>query len=306
MNDFKYIINNIKNKKFAIATSGGADSMALCHLCKAEGLSPLSIIVDHKYRKTSSQEAKNVKTELTKHKIDCVILENARPIPSSNIEKFLREARYDLITEYCKNNGIDIVLTAHHRDDNVETFLMRLERGASVDGLCGINQEVHINGIKFIRPLLSTSKKELVNYLKENNLKWFEDESNLDTQFTRNKIRHALKEISGDETFDLRITNVINSFNRLSDYLLTELTKAKKEVFLDEYSIDKEKFLNLHEEIALRILRDFFLDQYTDKNKFRFEKIERLYKFIKENTGKTQLSGISIKVNENKIIFLKT
>lgn len=305
------IINKLKNdlasSDFAVATSGGADSMALCHLCREAGLNFTVIIVDHKYRKNSYQEATNAKNELSKYgTLNVVILENKEEIPLSNVEKTLRDIRYNLIIDYCKTHEIDTVLTAHHMDDNVETFLMRLERGSSIEGLSGIKEENYIDGIRFYRPLLHMQKDGLIGYLKQNHMKYFHDESNDDTRFTRNSIRKALSDISDYTVLKKRISGIISSFARTNDFIQSELIKAEKKVFLDKYTIDKKQFLSLHEELGLRILKRKFLEFYRDKNKFRFDKIKRVYQFIQKETGKTELAGVDIEVSDTKIIFKKS
>lgn len=299
------VIDNLASKKFAIATSGGSDSMALCHLCKDESLEFIAIIVDHKYRDKSSDEAKEVKKQLSKYNIESIILENEEEIPTSNIEKILRDVRYKLIIEFCKSNQINTVLTGHHLDDNIETFMMRLERGAGVDGLTGIKFKNIMGDINFIRPFLEFDKDSIKSYLRKNNLKYFEDESNLDTNFTRNNIRKTLQGFSDYPTLRKRISGVMTSLKRTSNYVEVEVAKATDIVFLESNIIDKIKFLELHEEIALKILKNKFLQFYTDKNKFRFEKILRVYEFIKHNHGKTELAGVIIEVTDKKILFLK-
>lgn len=296
----------LKLDGFAIATSGGVDSMYLCHLCNSLNLKFTSIIIDHKYRKNSSEEAISVQEELKKHNIDSIILTNNMEIPSNNIEKNLRDIRYDLITNFCKENNIDTVLTAHHLDDNIETFLMRLERGSSLEGLCGIKEYSSTNGINFFRPLLTLSKEFITSYMKNNQLKWFEDESNQDTKFTRNKIRASLSEVNDYPTLKKRLSGVITSLNRTSSYIKSEVQKHKKHVFSAENTINKNAFLALHEEIALRILKEKILEFYDDKNKFRFDKLNRVYQFILEKEGRTELAKINIIVTDQEIFFEKT
>jgi len=107
-----------------------------------------------------------------------------------------RELRYAWFNELVEQLGFDYVLTAHHADDNLETFLINLSRGTGLEGLTGIPQ---IND-NVVRPLLPFSRQKIEVYAKENKLKWREDSSNASTKYLRNKIRHqvvpSLKEIN--------------------------------------------------------------------------------------------------------------
>jgi len=189
--------------------------------------------------------------------IKSVILTNEKTIPKSNIEKFLREVRYNLLFKFCEESGFKSLLTGHHLDDNIETFLMRLERGAGVDGLSGIKKTSFFNDIK----------------------------------------------VSNYELLTKRLKNTIDGFSRLSNFIRGEVREAENKVFTNSNTINKIAFLELHEEIALRVLKNYFLKQYSDNNKFRFEKINRVYSFIKTSEGRTELASKNIIVSKEEIIF---
>jgi tRNA(Ile)-lysidine synthase len=185
-----------KSEKIAVAVSGGSDSTALCFLCHQAKLKFTPIIVDHGWRKNSAKEAKQVKAYLEKHlkSTKVSILTNKKPIPKTNIEEFLRDVRYELLFDFCKKNGIKKILTAHHLDDQIETFLMRLERGSGLDGLTGIKERNKVKGFELIRPLLDFTKEELTELLKKNKLKWISDPSNENIELTRNNIRKTCRD----------------------------------------------------------------------------------------------------------------
>ena len=112
------------------------------------------------------------------------------------IQMAARELRYHWFSELSEQLNFDYILTAHHADDNLETFLINLSRGTGLDGLLGI-PEVNEN---IVRPLLPFSRDDIENYAKEQKIKWREDSSNKSTKYLRNKLRHdvipILKEIN--------------------------------------------------------------------------------------------------------------
>ncbi len=132
-----------KNNSFGIAVSGGPDSMALAYLsrnlltemkCKV-----YFILVDHGIRKNSAKEALQVKKILKKHNIKLKILKNKKKI-NKNFQKNARDVRYELLSRFCKKNKVKNLVTAHHKDDQIETFLIRLSRGSGVEGLSSMSE----------------------------------------------------------------------------------------------------------------------------------------------------------------------
>ena len=164
---FKSIIfKNIKKRDFALAVSGGADSLCLVYLSKmyaSEFKNKVHVlIVDHKLRKESKKEANKVKRLLSKKFIQSKILNWRGKIPKSNIQRNARNMRYSLISDYCLNKKVKYLLTAHHLDDQIENFFIRLSRGSGLTGLSSMTESViYNNDLKIIRPLLSFKKDEL-------------------------------------------------------------------------------------------------------------------------------------------------
>ena len=105
-------------------------------------------------------------------------------------EEALRESRYRAFEEWAQED--DLICTAHHKDDQLETIFFRLMRGTGIEGLKGIPVWRKDSGLSYFRPFLDFSKKELFEYAVMNNIKWTEDESNLDVKFSRNFIRNSV------------------------------------------------------------------------------------------------------------------
>lgn len=212
-------VNRISS--LAVAVSGGADSTALLCLI-AEWLetrdSSITVFtVDHNLRPESKLEIAYIEKLANRFKFDFVPLSWNPDDKITAIQERARKARYDLMSENCKKLGIPLLLTAHHFDDMLETYLIRKSKKASL--LAHLPNITYFwDNIWIVRPLFDIEKKELIEYLIKNNITWFEDQSNQSDKYERNRIRKKL---------------------------LT-LTKAEKASLLSDYnsSIEKAKFLN--------------------------------------------------------------
>ena len=141
---FKSVIfRDIKDKSFALAVSGGSDSLCLAYFSKIYstevGNKIHILIVNHKIRKESGKEALKVKEILKKRRIESTILRWKGKIPKNNIQKNARDLRYLLISNYCLKKNIKYLATAHHGDDQIENFFIRLLRGSGLSGLSSMS-----------------------------------------------------------------------------------------------------------------------------------------------------------------------
>ncbi|MBP1531961.1 MAG: tRNA lysidine(34) synthetase TilS, partial [Alphaproteobacteria bacterium] len=180
----------------AVGVSGGADSLALALKAKQElavfGYKIIALTVNHNLRPSAAEEADYVAHIMARYKIEHHILEWKNNKPESGLEEAARLARYTLMKEWCESHKVQNLMVAHHLLDQAETFLMRLQRGSGLDGLCSIREVSNWNGLNILRPLLHTHPQELKNYLRQQNIQWVEDESNQDTKYLRNKVRKFL------------------------------------------------------------------------------------------------------------------
>lgn len=174
--------------RFGVAVSGGPDSMALLFLA-AEGFPGrvTAVTVDHGLRKASADEAAMVARWCADRGIAHSILTPDRPV-EGNVQAWARTTRYRLIEHWRAAAGIEWVLTAHHADDQLETLLMRLNRGSGVGGLAGVRAR---SGY-ILRPLLDVSKATLLALAEAENLPIVHDPSNADPRFDRAALRAAL------------------------------------------------------------------------------------------------------------------
>jgi tRNA(Ile)-lysidine synthase len=203
--------SNIKpGDRICVAISGGADSVALLLTLHAANSTPreslgvgLSAVhINHHLRGDESNADQQFVEDL------CISLDIPLHLHQANVpnriaqaradgnpetlEEAARNARYDFFTTLLASGHADSILTAHTLDDQAETVLMKLLRGAWTEGLSAIHPIVTLPKGKILRPFLQTRRAEIESFLKSINQPWREDSSNTDTAFTRNKIRHEL------------------------------------------------------------------------------------------------------------------
>ena len=197
--------------RFAIAVSGGRDSMALARLCadyvKSEGSRVVALIVDHGLRDGSSAEAAQAKTWCEALGLEARILAWRGPKPQSGVQVAARAARYFLMAEAANELGVSTILTAHSADDQIETMLMRLARGAGLSGLASMEDETRIaagagDPVRLARPLLPFSRDALTATVKAYDQDYIDDPSNDDQRYERVRIRRVLSTLHEDGGLD--------------------------------------------------------------------------------------------------------
>ena len=182
----------------ALAVSGGSDSMALLRLAADwrghhDGAPVISVLtVDHGLRPAAALEAGRVGQWAAEFGLPHVTLRWLGPSPSSGLQAKARTARYDLMSGWCEAHGADVLLTAHTLEDQAETVLMRLARTSSLDSLVGIARLGHWRATALFRPLLSSRREVLRDYLRGLGQAWIDDPSNDDDRFERVRIRKIM------------------------------------------------------------------------------------------------------------------
>tara|TARA_B110001454_G_scaffold203661_1_gene211762 strand:+ start:466 stop:1527 length:1062 start_codon:yes stop_codon:yes gene_type:complete len=288
-NEFKNSLDPHKDT-FAIAVSGGADSLSLAFLGKCFSLINKSkvtyYIVDHKLRSDSSKEAKKVVITLKKFNISCKILNWNGKKPSSNIQALAREKRYSLLTKQCKKDKVSCLLLGHHIDDLYENFLIRLLRGSGLKGLTsfGKKSEYKINNIKILRPLINLEKNELVFLVNKVFNFFISDPSNLNENFKRIRIRQLINKLEKEgldkKKFKLTINNLKDSDQSINFYV-------KKNIDINAVFFKKKNTYKLN---------NFFFEQ---PHEIIFRSLTFLMKSISNNYYAAR--GKSVKILIKKI-----
>lgn len=180
-----------------VAVSTGVDSMVLLDLLQRlpHSLRPQIIVthVNHELRRQSIEEESYLRDYCRSHHLPLVVKHwQLKDHPQTGIEAAARRFRYDFFAEVMKENDASILVTAHHENDLAETMLMKLTRGGQLSQLVGINDVRLFGNGKLVRPLLPFSKRQLKEYARQRQLKWYEDETNQELAVQRNRIRHEV------------------------------------------------------------------------------------------------------------------
>ena len=300
--------------KLAVAVSGGADSTALMLLLArwraASGDRPeLSIFtVDHGLRTESRKEAEQVGEWVRALGLAHEILTWQGDKPKSNLQAEARAARYRLLAEACHRHGIPVLASAHHREDQAETVLLRLIRGSGVDGLSAMDAESRTLGIRLVRPLLDVARVRLEATLSMAGQDWIEDPSNEDRRFARVRVRALLAALAKEGLTAERLAATARQMRRARlalDAAADEL--ADRAARLDPAgfgSIDHGPLLAAPEEIALRLLARVLMAVGGSPYRPRLKRLERLHEALKgTGEGRWTLAGCRIALKGGQILI---
>ena len=309
---FKNIIfKKIKKKSFAIAVSGGSDSLCLAYFSRmyaSEFKNKIHVlIVDHKLRKESQKEALKVKGILKKRGISSKILSWKGKIPKSNIQQNARNIRYSLISNYCSGKNIKFLITAHHTDDQIENFFIRLLRGSGLTGLSSMPEIVeYSDNLKIVRPFLNFSKAEL-KYVTTNYFKtYIKDPSNDNEKFLRVRIRKYKNDMEreGLDTSKIvkTVDNLLSANKALSFYKNKALYKHVSFLSKGKCLVNKQIFLEEAGEIIFKSFSDILSLVSGTYYPPRSKKIVNLINRVKRaRFSKSTLGGCVIEKKDNFI-----
>ncbi len=310
--DFKKLLK--VGNSYAVAVSGGPDSLALAYFSKCFSLQNKTkffyFTVDHRLRKDSGLEAKKVSSNLKKFGINCKILTWKGKKPMSNIQSIARYNRYHLIAKECKKNKTKNLLLGHQIEDLYENFFLRLLRGSGLKGLISmdVTSEDSINGIKIFRPLINIEKLKLINVSKKVFNFFIKDPSNTNDVFARIRIRKLINELKREgldtNKLKLSIKNLKDSDRTIKFYVSRNIEENtiyfenKQNFFL------KRNFFYQPNEIVFRslsnVLNKISKRYYSPRGKSLMELINRIkFKDFKKST----LGGCIVeKINESVLI----
>ena len=291
----------LKDTKLLLAISGGVDSVVLFHLL-------------HKLNYDVSLAHCNFKLRGKESDLDEEFIKNLNQISSNQIftisfdtEKYAkehklstqiaaRELRYNWFQKLITEHKFDYVLTAHHADDNLETFLIHLTRGSGLDGFTGIPK---VNG-NIVRPLLAFSREEILNYAKDHDIEWREDASNASNKYIRNKIRHqvlpVLKEINPSvlDSFATTIENLQESKQIIEDSIENIASEVlEKEANFIKIDIEKIKELSNSKAYLYQLLKTYHFTEWND-----------VYDLLNAQSGKQVFSKTHRLLKDRDVLIL--
>jgi len=286
----KYITTNklfSPSDKTILAISGGIDSMAMCELFNKADFQFSIAHCNFGLRGKESDEdemflkeiAKKLNVDYYCKKFDTKKYASDKGI---SIQMAARELRFNWFNDLLKNNSpiYKYIATAHHLDDQTETFFINLIRGTGISGLHGI-QPKHGN---IIRPLLFAKRKEIEDFVDDNKLSFREDSSNKSDKYIRNKIRHKLLPLINEinPEFDNLIQKNIENFKETEEIFKYEITRQRKRIFQEENGIT---YFSIPELLKLKPLRTY-LYEFLKSFNFSISIIEDIINSIKNISGK--------------------
>jgi tRNA(Ile)-lysidine synthase len=287
----KHLAQNLpflKDKKLLLAISGGIDSMALVHVFQQLGYDIAVAHCNFSLRGDESDgDEEFVRNYAAQNNIPVFVIrfdtkayaEDAR----LSIQIAARQLRYAWFEELLQKHSLDYLLTAHHLDDSIETFLINFTRGTGLEGLTGIPQQ---NG-NIVRPLLPFSRAQIEEYAARNNIQWREDSSNASDKYLRNKLRHDVVPVlkSLNDNFEGSFTNTLNHLNQAKSLADDAAVLVYKQVVRD-YGNYK------HIDIAqLKRLPNYKAYLYYWLSPLGFTAWDDIYNLVDVQAGKYILSG---------------
>jgi tRNA(Ile)-lysidine synthase len=273
----------LQDKKLLVATSGGLDSMVLVHLFQKLNFNFALAHCNFQLRNLESDEDQKFVTNYSKqHNIPFFTTKFYTKKYSEtyklSTQVAARNLRYDWFNEILIQEKFDYIITAHHADDDVETFLIHISRGTGLEGLTGIPSQ---NG-NIIRPMLPFSRKEIEIYASENQLQWREDSSNASDKYVRNKIRHHIvpvfKEIND---------SFLQSFQNTLEHLNQQQSLVDDAVLLVYDKVVSEENQQIKINIAALLhYSNYKAYLYQWLHKYGFTAWNDVYDLVQSQTGK--------------------
>ena len=235
----KFIPNEEEN--IVVGCSAGPDSMALLHyLIHNTKNKIICCHINHNVRKESKEEEKYLKNYCQKQNVPFEVYKIEK-YGENNFENEARIKRYNFYEQTLKKYNSHYLFLAHHGDDLIETIIMKINRGSNLEGYAGIKEISKQKDYTIIRPFLSYTKEDLLDYNERNNIEYFIDKTNLDTTYTRNRIRANILPILKNENKDIH-----KQFLKYSKVLLEYNTYIEEVIKEKENSIYKDNILDLN------------------------------------------------------------
>lgn len=292
----------LQGKKLLLAVSGGVDSMVMLHLFTKLKADIAIAHCNFQLRGIESFDDEQFLVDYAE--------KNAIPIYTTqfdtqafaedykvSVQVAARELRYNWFYELLETENYDYILTAHHADDNLETFLINLSRGTGLDGLTGIPVQNH----KVIRPLMAFSRTDIEQYANQNKIEWREDSSNASDKYLRNQIRHELVPLMKTLNPDF-----LAAFQKTQSYLQQSQAMADDAAIMVYQQVASEHENEIHFDLPkLKQLPNFNSYLYHWLREFGFTAWKDIYVLVDGQTGK-QVFSPQYRLIKNREVLVVT
>lgn len=263
-------------KQVVVGVSGGADSVALLRAFQSLEIRCTVAHLNHQLRGTESdadeQFVRSLANELGFPMVGKSInIQALAKTTGQSVEMAARQARHDFFAEF----DDAVIALAHHADDQAETFILKLARGAGTEGLCGMPFFQCLENLQIIRPMLPIPRSVIFQWLEENDFEWREDSSNSNERYLRNKVRHTILPLLGNELNP----NIRETIRRTMNILRAE--NEWMEELLDGFTLEDE----LPVAARRRLLRKWLFEQGAEEA--GFEAVEQILKLMDAAAGST-------------------
>ena len=298
MNIDKFIKNiDINNDEYVIiGVSAGPDSMALLDMLENNlNCKLVCAHINHNVRIQSNEEEKYLK-EYCKNKNIIFESTKIKSYKEKNFENEARTKRYAFYEELLKKYNSHNLFLAHHGDDLIETIIMKIIRGSNLEGYAGIKTFSYLENYKIIRPLLSITKEDILKYNKEHNIKYYIDNTNEDTTYTRNRYRKYFLPLlkKEDKNVHLKFLKYSNILQEYDNYINYEITSKIDNIFINN-KIDISSLNKEHEFLKKNII--FYILSNIYNNKSNIIKEKNIIDILKMTTDKKPNYSINLPKN---------
>ena len=298
-----------KNDTIVLALSGGIDSMVLFDVLYNLEIDLKIIVahVNHQKRRESYDEYKEIELLCENKNVDFEGIE-LEPSNKGNFHDISRRERYKFFESIAEKYHSKKIILAHHLDDQIETVFMRIVRGSSLSGYSGIKEHRVENGFEYIRPLLNITKQEIKDYAKSKNISYYEDSSNSDDIYTRNRFRNTIIPLLKDENSNLegKIKQFSSYITMADDFINNQRDKFIRENF-NNGEVDLEAFNSLDDILKIKVLKFIINSKTFDTVEVSFNQYEDMIELLRNNNPniKYNLSNGFVLVKVYKSFYIE-
>lgn len=296
-NQLQNLANLPENHTYLLAVSGGVDSMVLGALFHDLGVKFQVAHINYKLRGEDSElDQKVVQDFCEKNHIKFNVYEVSEKDnkPENSIQLWARKLRYNFFKQIQEQENLEFLVTAHHLNDQLETFIINLSKAAGIKGLSGIPA----NNNSILRPLLNFTKEEIYTFARENTIEFREDLSNKKSDYLRNKIRNEIvpKLLETNDHFLENFKKSVSYLNQTKDFVQQQIQESENRLSVfnkDKKSLSKEKLNKENDFVKFEILK-----------KYGFNREEEITKIFKAENGSAFFSkDYQLIVNYDELVI---